>query len=308
MRLTRRSMSTWLQPTSIAAAAGVAAVLSFAMPATADEAEASADPHGIWVPINADTMWDDWTDPWIAPPDRGTSGAPRQGWLNTLDGFFTKEWHLAYAWTNDIADGADEAHQANFRFNTPLTKRLWVGVDVPFLVHVQGDEDDESDFGDASITIKKMYHETDDVSLSTGLGVRLPTGEEETGGDLFALFPHVAVWTDVGNGWSLRGGVGIEILPDDDDKPDSSLVVNFAFGQTLNEHYDAPLGDFTYYVAANLTHGFGGEGNDATFVSLTPGVRGHVGDGLFVLLGLEVPVAGPRPFNQRPILQVVKGF
>ena len=148
-----------------------------------------------WTPLCFDTLFSDgWHEPWIAPPD-GSSGAPRQGWINTFDGFFTREWHLVYAFTNELADGS-QAHLGLFQFETPLSRRLWLGVDVPFVVGIDGDHGaaDAADFGDIQISPRVMLQETQDMSISAQLGIRIPTGESETGGDLTALFPYLNYW------------------------------------------------------------------------------------------------------------------
>src|SRR5262245_16849927 len=59
-----------------------------------------------WTPLCCSNLGEGWFDAWIRPPD-GSSGAPRQGWLNTADGFFTREFHLFYAFTDNAAKLGD---------------------------------------------------------------------------------------------------------------------------------------------------------------------------------------------------------
>lgn len=260
----------------------------------------------IWQPLCLDTLFSEgWCDAWIAPPD-GCSGAPRQGWINTFDGFFTREWHLAYAFTNNLPDGSD-AHLGLFTFNTPLSRRLWLGIDVPFITSLEGGADSETAFGDVFVTPKVMLQETQNMSLSAGLTIQIPTGSESTGGDLSSLFPHIDLWTDIGGGWSLRGGTGFVIPTEESVSPDAVWVLNASIGQTVTCHDNTPLGDFTYYLAANLRQDLGAT-DDHTFVSFTPGIRTHLGNNYFFLAGVEVPVTGPQPFDERIILVIVKGF
>ncbi|MEE9397644.1 MAG: hypothetical protein V3V31_11600 [Methylococcales bacterium] len=279
-------------------------------------AESQAQPD--WTPLSLTDFTKNASDSWIAPPN-GTSGAPRQGWLNTVDGFFTKEWHLSAAYKKDTQD----TYTGTFQFQTPLARRLWMGIDMPFVVN----KGDETDFGDVGLTLKTMFHETQDLSVSGGLGVRFATGDKATGGDAWGLFPHVSAWSDVGNGWSLRGGVGIDVLPDKNTKPHYTFSGNFAVGHTITPH-SALLGDFTYYVAANLKVPLddgqttnlslpqvpgvrgqtGGQSLDNVTVSLTPGIRTHIADNAFILLGVELPVTNPDPFDYQVNLLLVKGF
>jgi hypothetical protein len=80
-----------------------------------------------------------------------------------------------------------------------------------------------------------------------------------------------------------------------------------SIGQTITDHDATPFGDFAYYLAVNSTTGVGG-GNDHTLVTLTPGIRTHLGHDLFFLAGIEVPITGPHGFDERAIFMFVKGF
>lgn len=66
-----------------------------------------------WTPLKFSNFGRELTEPWIPVPN-GSSGAPRQGWLATADGFFTREFHLAYDYTD--SRGPD-THEVLARFN-----------------------------------------------------------------------------------------------------------------------------------------------------------------------------------------------
>lgn len=254
------------------------------------EARAQED----WTPLQPSQFGRELTEPWIPVPN-GSSGAPRQGWLNTADGFFTREGHLAYDYVD--ADGT-EAHGVLARFHYPLSRRLWIGVEAPFFQSVEGEEE----FGDVTVTGQLMLAETRDLSLNAGVGVRVPTGSERTGGDLFSVQPQLNLWTDVGAGISARGRIGWTFA--DSDGTDA-FVLNAAIGQTVTPHERTPLGDFTWYVSGNYREPTDGP----SFVSVTPGLRTHVGGNLFLLVGAEFPVTNVEDhFDQRLIVQLVQGF
>ncbi len=271
-----------------------------------------------WTPIGVSDFFNNATDSWVAPPD-GES-APRQGWLNTPDGFFTKEWHLSAAYKK----GKQDTYTGTFQVQLPVTRRLWVGVDMPFVIN----KGDETDFGDMGLTVKTMFHETRNLSVSGGLGIRFATGDEPTGGKAWGLHPHFSVWSDVGSGWSVRGGAGLDILPETSAKPSYTFSGNFSVGQTITPH-NAVLGDFSYYLATNIkvpldnsdpttttvlpqTPGLrgqtGGSSLDDVVVSLTPGVRAHIANNAFLLLGVEIPVTSKDAFDYQVNLLLVKGF
>ena len=271
-----------------------------------------------WSPVSLSNFFDNATDSWIAPPD-GES-APRQGWLNTPDGFFTKEWHLSAAYKK----GKQDTYTGTFQLQLPVSRRLWVGADMPFVIN----KGDETDFGDMGLTIKTMFHETRNLSISGGLGVRFATGDEPTGGGAWGLHPHLSMWSDVGNGWSIRSGAGFDILPETSAKPTYTFSGNFSIGQTITPH-DATFGDFTYYLATNVkvpldnsnsttttvlpqTPGLrgqtGGSSLDDVVVSLTPGIRTHIANNTFLLLGVEIPVTSKDAFDYQANILLVKGF
>lgn len=247
-----------------------------------------------WTPLEFNNFGSELTEKWVPVPN-GDSGAPRQGWLATADGFFTREFHLNYTYVD--AAGAD-LHQGLARFHYPFTRRLWAGIELPFYQNVGGDED----VGDATLTTQVMLKETRNVSLNAGVGWRLPIGSESFGNGVFAATPQLNLWTDVGSGFSMRGRVAYEIT--DSGRPDS-FILNATVGQTFTPHDDAPLGDLTWYVAGNWREPTEG----STFVSVTPGVRTHLGGNLFLLAGIEIPVVNSNNFFREAFnLQFVQGF
>jgi hypothetical protein len=70
------------------------------------------------------------------------------------------------------------------------------------------------------------------------------------------------------------------------------LISQLAIGNTFTDH-DAPLfGDFTYYLSAVADAPLpNGEG---TSVTLTPGMRTHLGRDWYFLAGVPVPVTKDR--------------
>jgi len=287
-------------------AAGLAAcfaTIALAAPAIAQEAPPpppsapAAAPNG-WTPLDFNRFGPELTEKWIPVPN-GDSGAPRQGWLNTADGFFTREAHVAYDYVDTGAGRADR-QGVLLRFNHPLSRRLWAGVEIPVVQNINGSDS----FGDHGLNTLVMLAETKNLSINAGVGWRLPTGEARFGNNVFAAQPQINFWGDVGSGFALRGRLGYEIA--DNGSPDN-FVLNAAIGQTVTPHNPAPFGDLTWYVSGNYRQQVSGPGR--SFFSITPGMRTHVGNNLFLLLGVEFPITEPREsFNQRYIVQLVQGF
>lgn len=279
-----------------APAPGAPIILTVTSAATAAAGAAAQDCEdlGRWTPLGSESFGQELFAMWVPVPD-GESGAPRQGWLGTADGFFTREAHLAYTYVD--GDGSD-FHQGLARLHYPFTRRLWAGLEVPFYQDFGG----SSDFGDVTLNTQLMLVEKRNVSLNAGVGWRMPTGSSSFGNEIFAAQPQLNLFTEVGGGFSLRGRVAYEF-------PDSgvpeSFILNAAIGQTVTDHDKAPLGDLTWYVASTWRE----FSNGPTFVSVTPGVRTHLGGNLFLLAGIEIPLANASSFfNEGFTVQLVQGF
>lgn len=273
-----------------------ALVFGLSTAAMAQDAPPPAKADSEWTPLNGADFGAELGEKWVPVPN-GDSGAPRQGWLATADGFFTREVHLAANYTSTA--GPDSWGTLG-RFHYPFSRRLWAGIEVPFYQ----DSGRSGGFGDVTLTTQLMLAEKRNLSINAGVGWRLPTGSIRQGNNVFAAQPQLNIWTDVGRGFSLRGRVAYEFA--DRNVPDS-FVLNAAVGQTITPHSRAPFGDLTWYVAANWREPTTNGGR--SFVSITPGMRTHVGNNLFLLAGVEFPVTDTaNSFSQRYIVQLVQGF
>ena len=267
-----------------------------------------------WTPLCARNLRRGWLEPWIAPPGTGCSGAPRQGWLNAADGFFTREDHLFYSFTDAVALPGNQSHDSHtgmYQLQLPISRRLWMGLDIPITSNSNRSNRQPSvtKFDDVRVTAKVMIEETRNRSLSTELGVRIPTGDSEVGAGIASLTPKVNLWRDIGNAWSFRSAIGVEI-PTSGTAPTASeadLLYNLALGQTITPHESVPFGDFTYYLSLNGRTQLDGVQRN-TILTLTPGTRSHLGGNIFFLNGLEIPVSGPNPFDTKAIFMFVRGF
>jgi hypothetical protein len=260
-----------------------------------------------WIPLYLSDFASGFFEPWIPPPN-GESGSPRQGWLNSFDGHFTREYHFGYF--NTVGRAGDrDTDLGLYQFQTPLSRRLFLGIDVPFIVALNGgNAPSQTGFGDVVIAPRVMLQETQNLSVSAGLAVRLPTGDQAIGGDRTSLFPNVQFWSDIGNHWTLRGGVGLNVLTDQTvGDPNSTLLSNLAIGRTFTEHDQTPFGDFATYASFNMVNDFR-DGSTKTVVTVTPGIRTHLWNNLFFLAAVELPMTGPRPFDHRLQFLFVKGF
>lgn len=258
-----------------------------------------------WTPLSIHTLLSEgWDEVWIAPPS-GLGGAPRQGFVNAADGHFNRNFILDYITTKHVVDGRD-GQLGVFQFQSPLSRRLWISIDVPFVSILQTTTGvpGKTSFGDLNLFPKVMLHETQNVSISAGVGVRFGTGNLETGSGQTRIFPQSQIWRDIGRGFVLRGGLGVDAATNHS-MPPSALVSELAIGRFITPHDAAPLGDLAWSLAAVMRNNLGAP---HSFVSLTPGMRTHLGNNYFFLAGYEVSVVGPRPFDDRLTFQFIKVF
>jgi hypothetical protein len=273
-----------------------------------------------WRPLPLRTLFrEGWNEPWIEPPG-GSKGAPRQGWINAADGNFYRNWFFVYAFSHKRINGGN-GHLGQYVLYAPLNRRLGLIINVPFIV-VNGTASRSSvfppslgapgvtrgsGFGDITFTPRVMLFEAQGTALSAQLSIRTPTGSARSGdGGRASLTPQLQLWRNVADKWVVRGGFGVTAPTNHAAGNGPTLISQLAVGQTLLPHEKTPLGDFTYYVSANVLNAFGS--SLSTFVSLTPGFRTYLGKGWYLLGGLEVPVTIRPPFREQLIFFLVKSY
>jgi Putative MetA-pathway of phenol degradation len=229
----------------------------------------------------------------------GSSGALRGGWVNAPNGFFSREVDPQYSFTNGHGDAPNE-HLGTVTLFTPLSRRLELGVVVPF---IDAFNPGQTSFGDVTVIPRFMLSETRDLGVTTGLAIRTPTGDTDTGNGQTRVDPFVAVWADLGHAWQLRSGFDVNVVTDRDvlpGLPDAVLTVNLSIGKTFTLNEGGYFSDITPYLATNFRETFNrGNSKDFSEYDLTPGLRITVMKNVWFITGITFPIAlsGPRPFD-----------
>jgi len=256
-----------------------------------------------WRPLPLGTFFSEgWHEAWVPSPS-GSGGAPRQGWINAQDGNLYRLWFFTFA------QGFNQAPKGNaylgaYTIFTPLNRRLVLITSIPFVLRnnavtglpfidpnrpVVPSPHSYSGFGDISFTPRVLLHETKDCSFTAELAVVTPTGTQPLAGNTTTLIPAFGFWNNFAGGWVIRGGTGLAI-PMNGSGDD--LINQLAIGQTLTSH-DVPLfGDFTYYLSTVVNTSLAN--GHQTSVTLTPGMRTHLGRDWYFLAGLPTPVTKDR--------------
>ena len=256
-----------------------------------------------WRPLQLSTLFSEgWNEAWVGSPN-GSGGAPRQGWINAADGNMYRLWFFTFGQAfNQGSKG--NAYIGAYTLYTPLSRRLLLITNIPFVLrNSAGDglptispsgismptSKNHTTFGDISFTPRVLLHETQDFSLTAEVAALVPTGNDPLAGKT-ALIPAVSFWNNFAGRWVVRGGIG-DYIPLGGGGSDN-LISQLAIGQTLTDH-DVPLiGDFTWYVSTVVNTPL--RDGQHTSVTLTPGMRTHLGNDWYFLAGLPTPVTNQR--------------
>ena len=255
-----------------------------------------------WRPLPCSTLFSEgWLESWVPSPN-GSGGAPRQGWINAADGNLYRLWFFTFAQAFNQGPKGN-AYLGAYTIFSPLSRRLVLIINIPFVVRNNAGSGlpiisptgltppakDHTTFGDLSFTPRVLLHETQDFSLTAEMAVLVPTGNQPLAGKT-ALVPAFGFWNNFAGRWVIRGGIG-DYIPLGGGGTDN-LISQLAIGQTLTDH-DVPLfGDFTWYVSTVVNTPLS-QGHH-TSVTLTPGLRTHLGRDWYFLAGLPTPLTTER--------------
>jgi hypothetical protein len=255
-----------------------------------------------WRPLPIWTFFTEgWDEAWVPSPN-GSGGAPRQGWINAADGNLYRLWFFTFAQAFNQGNKSN-AYLGAYTIFLPMSRRMDLIINVPFVVTNNAASGlpiinptgsttptrSQTTFGDMSFTPRFLLHETKDFSLTSEMAVLVPTGRQPLEGKT-ALVPNVSFWNNFAGRWVIRGGIG-DLIPLGGGGSDT-LISQLAIGDTLTDH-DVPLfGDFTLYVSAVVDTPL--RQGQHTSMTLTPGMRTHLGNDWYFLAGLPTPVTTQR--------------
>jgi hypothetical protein len=256
-----------------------------------------------WRPLLLSTLFSEgWNEAWVPSPN-GSGGGLRQGWINAQDGNLYRLWFFTFAQGFNRGSKSD-GYLGAFTIFTPLSRRLDLIINVPFVLRnnaVTGQPiidpnrtgtrlpQSHTGFGDMSFTARVLLHETKDFSLTSEMAIVTPTGTSPLAGKTTTLIPTIGFWNNFVGTWVLRGGLGLAIPMNGSG---DNLISQLAIGQTLTNHNVRFFGDFTYYLSTVVSTPLANGNN--TSVTLTPGMRTHLGNNWYFLAGLPTPVTNAR--------------
>lgn len=264
-----------------------------------------------WRPLSFRSfLTEGWNEPFVFTP-RSTSGAPRQGWINSFDGVMYRLWFNAFGYKQNVG-GNGNSFYSDWTVFLPLNRRLDIRLDVPYIQSNKGGESNKylTQFGDLTATARFLLSETQDTSVIAVAATTMPTGRAETGGGTTQLAFGSQFWHSMPDRWIIRGGINF-IVPVNN-YPDGIRTngnVNLAVGKYVTDPGKPIFGDLVLYTAANFVTSMDNRGPNNTFFSLTPGYRAEISDNWYHLAGIEVPmVGGPSRFTYGFQFWILKVF
>jgi hypothetical protein len=270
--------------------------------------EASAD---NWRPLSFRTFLSEgWNEPFVFTP-RSTSGAPRQGWINSFDGVMYRLWFNAFGYRQNVANNGN-SYFSDWSIFLPLNRRLDIRFDVPYINANKGGAQNKylTQFGDLNVTARFLLAEDRDTSVIAVSSISIPTGRVETGGGSTQLGYGLQFWHSMRDRWIFRGGANV-VVPVNN-YPEGIRTngnVNMAIGKYITEPGTPIFGDLVIYTSANLITSLDNKGSNNTFFCLTPGYRAEITDNWYHLAGVEIPmVGGPSYYTYGLQFWILKVF
>lgn len=240
-----------------------------------------------------------WTQGW-AEPEEGPDDAPRFRLLRIQRAFWERELRTTYNYTFGADSVSKDEQEVEFELELPLSRR--------FLIEFEGGlvglkEDGESwDFrgGDLKITPEVMLVETHDVSFSTGLFIRTPTGSNNLGEGRTSLMPYLAFWKDLGHRIGLHSYLGSDFPLGGFGPGAPDVVFQYGLAPTITVTAKATsyFGNLTFFVEVNGETSTGGK-DDGTTLTLLPGARWLVYKDVWLACGYEFPLTGTDKLDGR---------
>ena len=262
----------------------------------------------LWRPLSLSTFFSEgWLEPWYPCP-RSTTGAPRQGWINSFDGVFYRLFFFDFSYVNDFKKNGNE-YLGTLTLFTPISRRFELRFDVPFIASNKGGQSNtyHGNFGDFTVAPRFLLSESQDLTQIVALHVSTPTGSTVNGNGQTTLTPRYVFWYGgLPGGGVIRGGTGLTI-PTNNAGVTSTIggarktvpgarttyTYDLAVGKYWTPH-DATPGDLVTYLSIDGYTTLDDRGPMYSYLSVTPGFRFHLGNDYFFLAGIEVPVTGPK--------------
>src|SRR5271165_2559483 len=147
--------------------------------------------------------------PRAVPPGApgGTApGAPRQGWINSFGATFFRAWFFAFAYDQGLNSHIGNGYLGQYTIFVPMNRRFEFQLDYQFAVSNKGGKSGSyhTNTGDTTIWGRFQLSESKNFGQIFQLGIRTPTGREETGGGVTTATMWYQFWWKEMSGNNLK--------------------------------------------------------------------------------------------------------
>jgi hypothetical protein len=250
------------------------------------------------------------------------TGTPDYALLRVQTNFMERELRVNYFYQNNIRSKTREnLHNLDVFFAYAFNRRVMAEVLGNYQwVDARGKSTD-TDGGDPQFIGRVQLIDTVTSSYSFNFRVLAPDrgiGEKETTFSYgFAGFEDLAAYVDVD-----RVGLYFSVLFDSFAGPGATgarrndVAYDISIAKTLTDRDFPIFGSFTVYVENYAQTDLDGDNSGHTIFTVTPGVRFNLGKvagvklGLdnWILAGVDIPLAGPHPWDATYRFSYIKNF
>jgi hypothetical protein len=193
-------------------------------------------------------------------------------------------------------------HESEIELEWAFTKRLGMIVEVPYIFEDEEGIGSAKGFGDLAIVPRALLIDTDRFLLTAQVETVLPTGGSNFGGDT-AIAPGIAMWNDLGKGFTLNSIVAVEHGFDTDE---TELVYGLglvkSFGESHAHHQDCDHHGSTagmlhlHFEVTGHTPLNGPDDGDVNLEGLV-GVTYGLAENFDIRAGYLFPLTNPNDFD-----------
>jgi hypothetical protein len=260
-----------------------------------------------------------WSEPF---EERERAGrAPRFNLFKSRQGFLERIGFVNYAYTNGLDNGKFDEHELAAGLEWAFNRRFQLGFES--LYTWQQPRTEEGRRGDGlrwDFSTRLQLIDTADHAYNFQVHVVTPQSRLDFPQTEMAF--TLAGFEDLTNTLGLsRVGLYHDIEyatlfgprgEGEDRRPANLLRYDVSIAKTLVDSKTPLLADFTVFLETYGVTSLDGAHSGRTELSLTPGFRfnptGRQEKAWWVQVGLECPVTGPRPFNERVLLAIIHDF
>ncbi len=250
-----------------------------------------------------------WTQRWSELQEE-PNAAPRFRLMRIQRAFWEREVRLTYNFAFRSNRSSDDEQEGEFELELPISRRMLIEIEGGAVAKRPSGYPWRSGSADITVIPEIMIAERRDLSFSSGLFTRIPTGPRDSGQGRTGLTPYLALWKDLGRRVGLHTYIGGEIplAGYSRDAPDAVMQYALAPTITVTPRETPHLGDLTFFLEANGTTAVHGDTDGRTDVTLLPGARWLLCDDLWFALGYETPVTHAKDFSNRLWVSVYQDF